>query len=120
MIFLALPFLFIPFIWTFPAGLLVYWITTNTWTIVQQYIVRKTVGPMQPPDLSMLTDRGGKSSGGDGDGRAGPRSRTPAPAGAVSAGAAGGNGANGAPRGRTAPPPPPPRRKKKQRSGRRR
>ncbi len=123
MIFLALPFLFIPFIWTFPAGLLVYWITTNTWTIVQQFIVRKTVGPMQPPDLSMLTNRGDTAAkdGGDGraggDGRSGARARAGAPAGAVSAGA---NGANGAPRGRTAPPPPPPRRKKKQRSGRRR
>jgi YidC/Oxa1 family membrane protein insertase len=121
MIFLALPFLFIPFVWTFPAGLLVYWITTNSWTIVQQFIVRRTVGPMPPPDLSMLTDRGGGKggdgkAGADGGGRAGPRAR--AGAGAVSAGANG--GANGAPRGRTAPPPPPPRRKKKQRSGRRR
>jgi len=35
MIFLALPFIFIPFIIGFPAGLLVYWITTNVWTSVQ-------------------------------------------------------------------------------------
>src|SRR4051795_4853516 len=35
MIFIALPFLFIPIAWQLPAGLLVYWITTNTWTIVQ-------------------------------------------------------------------------------------
>jgi hypothetical protein len=33
---LGLPFFFVPFIWSFPAGLLVYWITTNTWTIAQQ------------------------------------------------------------------------------------
>src|SRR4051794_1564657 len=49
MIFLALPFLFIPFVINFPAGLLVYWITTNAWTSVQQYLVRRTVGPIVPP-----------------------------------------------------------------------
>src|SRR5215212_8664609 len=34
MIFIALPFLFVTFVFRFPAGLLVYWITTNVWTIV--------------------------------------------------------------------------------------
>ena len=37
------------FVINFPAGLLVYWITTNLWTIVQQTIVRKRLGPMRPP-----------------------------------------------------------------------
>ena len=46
-IFLALPFLFVTFVINFPAGLLVYWITTNFWTIVQQMIVRKRLGPMR-------------------------------------------------------------------------
>ena len=49
MIFLALPFFFVLFVINFPAGLLVYWITTNLWTIVQQAIVRKALGPMRPP-----------------------------------------------------------------------
>ena len=49
MIFLALPFFFVLFVMQFPAGLLVYWITTNLWTIVQQAIVRKRLGPMRPP-----------------------------------------------------------------------
>jgi YidC/Oxa1 family membrane protein insertase len=48
-IFLALPFVFVIFVINFPAGLLVYWITTNLWTIVQQAIVRKRLGPMRPP-----------------------------------------------------------------------
>src|SRR5215212_2913008 len=48
MIFLALPFFFVLFVWQFPAGLLVYWITTNLWTIVQQAIVRKRLGPLRP------------------------------------------------------------------------
>ena len=47
MIFLALPFLFVAFIWQFPAGLLVYWITTNLWTILQQSIIKKRLGPMR-------------------------------------------------------------------------
>ena len=48
MIFLALPFVFVIFVINFPAGLLVYWITTNLWTIVQQAIVRKRLGPLRP------------------------------------------------------------------------
>src|ERR671918_112220 len=48
MIFLALPFFFVLFVWQFPTGLLVYWITTNLWTIAQQAIVRKRLGPLRP------------------------------------------------------------------------
>lgn len=43
-IFYALPFLFVPFILTFPAGLLVYWITTNLYTVVQQVSLRRIYG----------------------------------------------------------------------------
>ena len=41
----ALPFIFVPFIINFPAGLMVYWITTNTWTIGQQLLIRKVLPP---------------------------------------------------------------------------
>src|SRR5919199_6729173 len=37
----AMPFVFVIFIVNFPAGLIVYWITTNVWTIGQQLLVRK-------------------------------------------------------------------------------
>ena len=37
----ALPFVFVLFIVNFPAGLIVYWITTNFWTIGQQLVVKK-------------------------------------------------------------------------------
>src|SRR5215213_4260735 len=47
MIFMALPFLFITIAWQLPAGLLVYWITTNTWTIAQGAIVRKRLGHLR-------------------------------------------------------------------------
>ena len=40
-IMLALPFVFVIFIINFEAGLIVYWITTNVWTIGQQLLVRK-------------------------------------------------------------------------------
>jgi len=95
---LGLPFLFVTFIISFPAGLIVYWITTNLWTIGQQYLVRRTMGPLRPPE--------------------------PATAGApavVAKGEAKGGKAKGE-ADKTKPtstPPPPPRRKKK-RSGRRR
>jgi YidC/Oxa1 family membrane protein insertase len=117
MIFLALPFLFVTFVVRFPAGLLVYWITTNLWTIVQQTIIRRRLGPMRPP--------GSESGMGLGEllrGAGGGASREPATA-AVGGGGSGGRsgGRDGkAPEGRpTGPPPAPPRRKKK-RSGRRR
>jgi YidC/Oxa1 family membrane protein insertase len=42
---LALPFVFTPFIISFPTGLLVYWITTNSWTIGQQLLIRKVLPP---------------------------------------------------------------------------
>lgn len=106
-IFLALPFVFIPFVINFPAGLLVYWITTNLWTIVQQFIVRRTVGPAVP-----VAGKDADKDDDPPDPKDRPRrtsAKVPQPA-AVAAGA--GNR-------RTAPPPPPSKRKKK-RSGRRR
>ncbi len=42
---LFLPLVFVLFVFRFPAGVLVYWITTNFWTMAQQYLVRKRVGP---------------------------------------------------------------------------
>lgn len=95
---LALPFVFVPFILNFPAGLLVYWITTNLWTILQQLIINRTLGPMPPPAGDSAVPGSGRLQ--------------PAGAGAT----AGLVQAAVSPSG---PPPPPPRRKKK-RSGRRR
>jgi YidC/Oxa1 family membrane protein insertase len=39
LIMFGLPFLFAPFVATFPAGLAVYWIATNLWTLGQQWVV---------------------------------------------------------------------------------
>lgn len=39
----VLPLVFVPFILNFPAGLILYWITTNIWTIGQGLAVRRFV-----------------------------------------------------------------------------
>jgi YidC/Oxa1 family membrane protein insertase len=111
----ALPFVFVVFIITFEAGLIVYWITTNVWTIGQQLLVRK----LYPKPVIAGAD------GDDGDAakpaRGKPPSAKPAAA-AVADGSSspkapkGSGGGNGGPA--KAPPPSP--RKKKKRSGRRR
>jgi YidC/Oxa1 family membrane protein insertase len=131
MIFLALPFLFIAVIWRFPAGLLVYWITTNLWTILQQSIIKKRLGPLRAEVAAAAKaakeqeelekakgggksggkEKGGGKGGGGGSRALGKLSPTPA--------VAGDGGGNAKTRGANAPPPAPPRKKKK-RSGRRR
>jgi YidC/Oxa1 family membrane protein insertase len=89
---MALPLVFTLFIFRFPAGLLVYWITTNLWTMGQQYFVRRRVGPPPPRDGVVESSATGRSQ--------------PALAGALAGGGAS--------------TPPPSARKKKKRSGRRR
>ena len=39
----VLPFIFVPFVISFPAGLVLYWITTNFWTIGQQYTIQRLI-----------------------------------------------------------------------------
>src|ERR671918_2042205 len=47
-IMLALPFVFVIFIINFEAGLILYWITTNVWTIGQQLLVKKLYPKPEP------------------------------------------------------------------------
>lgn len=111
LIFMALPFVFVPFIINFPAGLILYWITTNLWTVAQQVTLRRVYGAPKPPEpgegpFSGLMDqlRGTEKTA------------------AATSGAGGGNGST--PKGdgakKPAGPPPAPPRKRKKRSGRRR
>ena len=46
---MVLPIVFIPFILNFPAGLMVYWLTTNLWTTGQGFVTRKL---MPKPDAA--------------------------------------------------------------------
>ncbi len=115
-IMLALPFVFVIFIINFVAGLIVYWITTNTWTIGQQYAVRRLFP--KPPPIEPKPDAGSKPARGK---------PPPKPAGAVAAvadgkakGEKGAKGAKGETDGGPKKGPPPGQRKKKKRTGRRR
>ena len=44
-----LPFAFIPFIVRFPTGLVLYWMTTNLWTVGQGLITRRLIPKVGPP-----------------------------------------------------------------------
>jgi len=110
---LALPFVFVIFIINFTAGLILYWITTNTWTIGQQLMVRKLFP--KPPPIEPKADAGSK-----------PARGKPPPKPAQAAALTDGKGksskakAKGDANGREKKAPPPGARKKKKRSGRRR
>jgi YidC/Oxa1 family membrane protein insertase len=134
-IMMFLPLFFVVFIINFPAGVLVYWITTNAWTMGQQYVIKRRLGPVTPAPAA--GGDGGSGPGGGGSGRGRPASApavVPPPEKNGANGVSGG-GLAGLLRGRSkqdespavgagnrsrgsAPPPPP--RKKKKRSGRRR
>src|SRR3954451_8356265 len=128
LIFLALPFFFIAVIWRFPAGLLLYWITTNLWTILQQSIIKKRLGPLREEVAAAAkvakekekaeAEQQGKGKGKEKGGGASRPLGKLSPTAAVAAGE--GAGAGAAKRSGTNAPPPAPPRKKKKRSGRRR
>lgn len=126
---MVLPLVFVFIIIGLPSGVLVYWITTNIWTIGQQYFIRRRLGPMTPlttsggDDGRGSTGRGGGGRPGSGDGT-GPNGAAGGVLGDLLRGRGKGEEAEpvgAAARGssRAGPPPPPPRKKKK-RSGRRR
>jgi YidC/Oxa1 family membrane protein insertase len=112
LIMMGLPFFFVPFVIGFPAGLLVYWITTNMWTVGQGIVVRRLA-----PHPNLATAGGGGTALPTGARAAAPerrrRSRDQEEDGAAA------EKQPAAEPARAAAPPPPPRKKKK-RSGRRR
>jgi YidC/Oxa1 family membrane protein insertase len=57
LIMFGLPFLFAPFIATVPAGLGVYWISTNLWTLGQQWVVMTFWPPPDPPTKEEIAAR---------------------------------------------------------------
>jgi YidC/Oxa1 family membrane protein insertase len=52
MIMRAMPIIFVFFLWKFPAGLFVYWVTTNVWTIGQQLLIRRMMKPLDPEAMA--------------------------------------------------------------------
>ena len=111
LIMMALPFVFVAFVINFPAGLLVYWITTNLWTVGQGLVVRR-LAP-NPALAGAATGTAGLPSPARAAAAAPERRRRPQDR------DENGGSAEQKPAARAAAPPPPPRKKKK-RSGRRR
>ena len=124
-----LPVLFVFIFLSFPAGVIVYYITFNLFMIPQQYFIRRRLGPMGVPVAAAAGVDGAVVASGDGGGT---------PEGEPGNGAGGLAGvlrrargeakaeeerepvaAAARPRARGTAPPPPPRKRKK-RSGRRR
>jgi YidC/Oxa1 family membrane protein insertase len=62
-LFMALPVFFIPFILSFPMGLMLYWTTTNLWTVGQGLVTRRLVPkPMPAPKRSSRTPAKGQEA----------------------------------------------------------
>ena len=59
MIMRAMPIMFVFFLFRFPAGLFVYWVTTNLWTVGQQLLIRKV---MKPKNLATMSAKPAKRS----------------------------------------------------------
>jgi YidC/Oxa1 family membrane protein insertase len=72
-IMLLLPLVFAAFIPNFPAGLIIYWITTNFWTLGQQLLVRR----LSPPPPVVIP--GGAPAVALADGGTAPAKKPPPP-----------------------------------------
>jgi YidC/Oxa1 family membrane protein insertase len=65
----AMPIVFVPFVLRFSTGVMIYWITSNFWTIGQQGMIKRTMGhrfPQAAPkggSSGKGGDKGGGSSG---------------------------------------------------------
>jgi YidC/Oxa1 family membrane protein insertase len=145
-----MPLVFVLVVIRFPAGVLVYWITTNSWTIGQQYLVKRRMGPLQAATAAAAAAAGSgppgsalpmpsSSASAKTTGARARSEKVPAGKGGAGKSATAGNGSGsgglgalirgkGKPDEKSTPvataqrggPPPKPPRKKKKRSGRRR
>jgi YidC/Oxa1 family membrane protein insertase len=102
-IMLLLPLVFAALIPNFPAGLILYWITTNFWTLGQQLVVKRLSPPPQvaAAGVAKAVVANGKADGKPAAGKRGDEAEK------VTAGVS-----SGGPQKR---PPPPPRKKKRRR-----
>src|SRR5271169_1196672 len=86
---LLLPVVFVVILYRYPAGLLVYWITTNLWTIGQQYLIKRHMGPSPAAPGKGTGAGGGDSPNGKPDAPTGGKPKSePALAGVGAAGGA--------------------------------
>ncbi len=61
--FAAMPIFFIPFVIGVPASVMIYWITTNVWTICQQGVIKRTMGHKLRPAQAAAAAAPAKASG---------------------------------------------------------
>lgn len=67
----AMPIVFVPFVLRFSTGVMIYWITSNFWTIGQQGMIKRTMGHRfpQPAPKGGSSGKGGGDKGGGSSGK---------------------------------------------------
>jgi YidC/Oxa1 family membrane protein insertase len=80
-IMMALPIVFLPLIANFPTGLVLYWMTTNLWTVGQGLVTRRLAPKMTPPPKRSSRTPPKERPDDDGDGVKAARPAAPKPAG---------------------------------------
>jgi YidC/Oxa1 family membrane protein insertase len=71
-LFMLMPLVFVFVIARFPAGLVLYWVTTNLWTVGQGLITKRLMPKTPPPDLFKRTSRTPPKDDGNGGNGAKP------------------------------------------------
>jgi YidC/Oxa1 family membrane protein insertase len=65
-----MPLMLMVFSYSFPSGVVLYWLTTNLWTIGQQRLVLRAVPPHEPvPKKKPASEKKTRAASGGGDGR---------------------------------------------------
>jgi YidC/Oxa1 family membrane protein insertase len=78
-LFMFMPVVFVFVIARFPAGLVLYWVTTNLWTVGQGLITRRLVPKTPVATIEKKSSRTPRSDDGDGGGNGAKRAPEPPP-----------------------------------------
>ena len=80
MLFMVMPLFFVFVIARFPAGLVLYWVTTNLWTVGQGLITRRLVARTPAPAPERRSSRTPPKDDGSSGNGASPEAPAPKPA----------------------------------------
>jgi YidC/Oxa1 family membrane protein insertase len=80
LIFMIMPLLFVFIIARFPAGLVLYWVTTNLWTVGQGLVTRRLVSRAPAPAVERRSSRTPPKDDGSSGNGASPETPSPKPA----------------------------------------
>jgi YidC/Oxa1 family membrane protein insertase len=78
-IFMVMPLVFVFVIARFPAGLVLYWVTTNLWTVGQGLVTRRLVARTPPPTIERRSSRTPPKDDGSSGNGASPEAPSPKP-----------------------------------------